>query len=207
MRLSFPKLVTRKSIVCAAGLLLFCAQAQDAQQQNNHGIAVTDIDRSVKPGDDFFAYTNGDGLKRMQIPPDRASVSVFSTLNDIANKRTSGLIEEIAKSNALAGSGTRKIADLYKSYMDEAGIEAKGIAPLRPHLEAIDAIHDKRELARALGETLRADVDPLNNTNFHTANLFGLWVAPGFIDSEHYEPYLLQGGLELEDRDYYLADN
>src|SRR5205823_2326385 len=138
---------------------------------------------------------------------DRASVSVFSTLNDIANKRTSGLIEEIAKSNALAGSGTRKIADLYKSYMDEAGIEAKGIAPLRPHLEAIAAIHDKRELARALGETLRADVDPLNNTNFHTANLFGLWVAPGFNDSDHYTPYLLQGGVELPDREYYLSNN
>src|ERR1019366_1543218 len=72
---------------------------------------------------------------------------------------------------------------------------------------AITAIHDKRELARALGETLRADVDALNNTNFHTANLFGLWIAPGFNDSEHYTAYLLQGGLQLPDREYYLGDN
>ena len=78
---------------------------------------------------------------------------------------------------------------------------------LRPHLEAIAAIRDKRELARALGETLRADVDALNNTNFHTANLFGLWVAPGFNDSEHYAAYLMQGGLQLPDREYYLADS
>jgi endothelin-converting enzyme/putative endopeptidase len=56
------------------------------------------------------------------------------------------------------------------------------------------------------GETLRADVDALNDTNFHTANLFGLWVAPGFSDTEHYAAYLLQGGLQLPDRDYYLAD-
>ena len=79
-----------------------------------------------------------------------------------------------------AGSGERKMADLFNSYMDESAIEAKGMAPLKPHLDAIAAIHDKKELAHALGETLRADVDALNNTNFHTANLFGLWVAPGF---------------------------
>ncbi len=58
-----------------------------------------------------------------------------------------------------------------------------------------------------MGESLRADVDALNNTNFHTPNLFGLWVAPGFNDSEHYAAYLLQGGLQLPDREYYLADS
>src|SRR5262249_13149791 len=62
-------------------------------------------------------------------------------------------------------------------------------------------------LARAFGETLRADVDALNNTNFHTPNLFGLWVAPGFNDSDHYAAYLMQGGLQLPDREYYLADD
>src|SRR4029077_18213542 len=124
-----------------------------------------------------------------------------------SNTRVSGLIEEAAKANAPAGSNTRKIADLYNSFMDEGGIEAKGLAPLRPYLESIAAIRDKSELARALGESLRADVDALNNTNYHTANLFGLWVAPGFNDSEHYAAYLLQGGLELPDREYYLADN
>jgi putative endopeptidase len=56
-----------------------------------------------------------------------------------------------------------------------------------------------------LGESLRADVDPLNDTNFETENLFGLWVAPGFSDSEHYTPYLLQGGLGIPSRDYYLG--
>jgi putative endopeptidase len=62
-------------------------------------------------------------------------------------------------------------------------------------------------LARALGETLRSDVDALNNTNFHTANLFGMWVAPSFNDSDHYIAYLMQGGLQLPSRDYYLTDS
>src|SRR5450631_1640880 len=91
--------------------------------------------------------------------------------------------------------------------MDEAGIEAKGLTPLRPHLDAIAAIKDKRELAHALGESLRADVDALNNGVFHTANLFGLWVAPGVHDSEHYAAYLMQGGVQLPDREYYLSDS
>jgi putative endopeptidase len=188
-------------------ILLLAANAQQAPDKDNHGIVVADMDRSLKPGNNFFEYCNGAWLKRTEISADRTGVSVFSALADISNKNTATLIEEIAKSNAAAGSGNRKIADLYNSYMDESGIETKGLAPLKPHLQAIAAIRDKKQLSRALGEGLRADVDPLNNTNFHTDNLFGLWIAPDFNDSEHYTVYLLQGGLELPDREYYLSDN
>jgi putative endopeptidase len=192
-----------KPAICALVLLPFIA----AGAQETHGIAVANIDKSVKPGDDFYLYANGNWIKRTEIPADRGGIGVFSALADLSNKRTADLIEESAKSSAPAGSGQRKIADLYNSYMDEAGIEAKGLAPLRPHLDAIASIKDKTDLARALGESLRADVDALNNTNFHTLNLFGLWVAPGFNDSDHYTPYLMQGGLQLPDREYYLSDN
>ena len=197
----FSKFVLACLGICA----IACAQNTPAPE--THGVALANLDLSVKPGDDFYQYANGAWIKHTEIPPDRAEVDVFTTLGDLSNKRTADLIEEIAKSNPPAGSGTRKVADLYNSYMDEAAIEAKGLAPLRPHLDAIAAIRDQRELARALGESLRADVDALNNTNFHTANLFGLWVAPGFNDAEHYSAYLLQGGLQLPDREYYLADS
>jgi putative endopeptidase len=188
-------------------LLALAAFAQEATAPETHGIVVANLDRSVKPGDDFYRFANGDWVKRTEIPPDRAGVDVFTKLADLSNKRTKDLIEEIAKSNAPAGSGERKVADLFNSYMNEAAIEAKGMAPLKPHLDAIAAIRDKKQLARALGETLRADVDALNNTNYHTANLFGLWVAPGFSDSEHYIPYLMQGGLQMPDREYYLGES
>jgi putative endopeptidase len=201
------KVLPRAIAAYALLTLALLAYSQDAPQPDAHGIAVANMDRSVKPGDDFYHYANGDWIKRTEIPSDRGGIGVFATLDDLSNKRTVGLIEEAGKSNTAAGSGVRKIADLYKSFMDEATIEAKGLAPLRPHLEAIAAIHDKRELARALGESLRSDVDALNNTNFHTPNLFGLWVAPGFNDSDHYAAYLLQGGLQLPDREYYLADS
>ncbi|PYS21639.1 MAG: hypothetical protein DMG11_27690 [Acidobacteria bacterium] len=61
------------------------------------------------------------------------------------------------------------------------------------------------ELARAIGGNLRADVDPLNNTNFQTENLFGVWVSQGLTDPEHNTPYILQGGLGMPDRDYYIS--
>jgi putative endopeptidase len=172
-----------------------------------HGIVVANMDRSVKPGDDFYRYANGDWIKRTEIPPDRSDIGVFDSLIDLSQKRIAGLIEEAAKANAPAGSNTRKIADLYHSYMNEAAIEAKGLAPIRQQLDAIAAIPDKHELARALGESLRSDVDALNCGCFHTPNLFGLWVAPGFNDPEHYTAYLLQGGVEMPDREYYLSNS
>jgi endothelin-converting enzyme/putative endopeptidase len=181
-----------------------CPQSLFAQE--THGISVDNIDRAVKPGDDFYHYANGAWIKRTEIPPDRVGMDVWTKLSDVGNKRMADLIAEIAKSNPAAGFPTRKVADLYNSYMDEATIEAKGLTPLRPHLDAIAAIKDKRELAHALGESQRADVDALNNTNYHTPNLFGLWVAPGFNDSDHYTGYLMQGGLQLPDRAYYLSD-
>jgi putative endopeptidase len=196
---SFSKFV----VLCCAAYAL-TAWGQRASAAEMHGVSVDNIDHSVKPGDDFYHYANGEWIKRTEIPADRAEVDVFSKLADLSNKRTSDLIAEIAKSNPPAGSNSRKVADLYNSYMNEATIEAKGLTPLQPHLDAIAAIHDKHELARALGETLRADVDALNNTHFHTANLFGLWIAPGFNDSEHYAAYLMQGGLQLPDREYYM---
>jgi len=183
------------------------ANSQSAPAPEIHGIVVAHLDGAVKPGDDFFHYANGDWIKHTEIPADRSYIGTWDTLEDLSRKRTAGLIEEAAKANAPAGSNSRKIADLYNSYMDEAGIEAKGVAGLRPQLDAIAAIRDQHDLARALGATLRADVDALNNTNFHTANLFGLWVAPGFNDSKHYAAYLMQGGLVMPDREYYLADS
>ena len=203
----FTKFVLSSGALIALASALVVVRAQEAAKKETHGIAIENMDRSVKPGDNFFLYANGGWVKRTEIPPDRSRYGVFSMLDQESNKRTAALIEEVAKSNAAAGSGSRKIADLYNSYMDEAGIEAKGLSPLTPHLEAIAAIKDKHELAFALGKSLRADVDALNNTNFHTPNLFGLWVAPGFNDSDHYAAYLLQGGLQLPDREYYLADS
>jgi len=211
MRFTLRLLSWNAAAYALLALAPIVAHAQTAPAPETHGIVIANMDRSVKPGDDFYNYANGDWIKRTEIPPDRRYITPngldFDGSTDLIRERIAGLIEAAAKTNAAAGSNTRKIADVYHSYMDGVAIEAKGLAPLRPHLDAIAAIHDKHELARALGESLRADVDALNLDNFHTANLFGLWVAPGFNDPERWAAYLLQGGLEMPDREYYLSDS
>jgi endothelin-converting enzyme/putative endopeptidase len=162
------------------------------------------MDRSVLPGNDFYQYAVGTWEREAEIPADRMGISPDTPLADEHLKRVAELIQG---ASGASGSGARKVADLYQSYMDEAAIEAHGQGPLQPHLKSIAAIRDKHGLAGALGETLRADEDALNNTNFHSPNLFGLWVAPGFADPAHYTAYLMQGGLEMPDRQYYLSDS
>jgi putative endopeptidase len=158
---------------------------------------------TLRPGDDFFAWANGDWLAKTDIPADRSSWGAMGSLAEETNQRIVKLIEDLAKDKKTAGEA-RKVADYYSAYMDEAGIEAKGTAPIKPMLAKIDAIKDKAGLTRALGEAIRADVDPLNNTDFFTENLFGLWVAQGLHDTSRNMPYLLQGGLGMPDRAYYL---
>jgi endothelin-converting enzyme/putative endopeptidase len=188
--------------------LLFCIFATSAiAQTRDTGISIPNMDPAVRPGDNFYLYANGSYIAHTKLPADRAAIGVFSDLSDRSFKQVAGIIHDATQSNAPAGSNERKIADLYHSYMDEAAIESHGLAALKPRLAEIAAIHTRRELAHAFGLSLRADVDALNNTNFHTANLFGLWVAPSFNDPDHYAPYLLQGGAQLPNRDYYLADS
>ena len=167
------------------------------------GLDLAGMDSAVAPGDDFFAYANGAWSKSTEIPPDRSSWGTSGILAELTAKRTADLIAEAAKTSAPEGSDARKIGDTYNTFMDEAGIEAKGLTPLLPELAAIAAISDAQALARALGKTIRADVDVLNSTNLHTDNIFGLWVAQDLDDPQRYAPFLLQGGLTMPDRDYY----
>jgi predicted metalloendopeptidase len=168
------------------------------------GIDLEGMDRAVAPGDDFFRYANGSWLRATEIPPDRGGYGAAVMVVDRVDERTAALIRDTASSDAAPGSDARKIADFYASYMDAEGIEAKGLEPLRPTLDRIAAIADRRSLARLLGATLRADVDVFNSTNLYTDNLFGLWVAQDLDDPSRYVPFLLQGGLDMPDRAYYV---
>ncbi|HTS79802.1 MAG TPA: M13 family metallopeptidase [Myxococcaceae bacterium] len=178
-----------------------------APDAGTHGIDVTSMDPSVAPGDDFFEYANGGWLRRTEIPADVSRWGTFSVLNAKSVERTRDILEAASSSSAPAGSEERKVGDFYASYLDEATIEARGIAPLGPELAAIAALKDKTALARAMGKDLRTDVDALNNTYFHTSRLFGLWVAPDMNRPSVHAAYLFQGGLGMPDREYYLSDN
>ena len=158
------------------------------------------------PGDDFYAYANGEWMAKTEIPGDRGSWGSMAVLAEDTNARIVKLIEDAAASKT-ASSEARKVADFYNAYMNEAAIESAGLAALKPRLAKIDAIKDRAALSRVLGEFLRADVDPLNATNFNTPNLFGVWFNQGLTDPSRNLPYLLQGGIGLPDRAYYLDNS
>jgi len=196
--------------LCGAAIVSMPSQAQQTQQvsaakaeaQGNQ----TAANATLRPGDDFFAYANGDWLAKTEIPADRSAWGAMGALAEETNQRIVKMIEDLANDKKLGGEA-RKVSDYYRSYMNEAAIEGKGVAPLKPMLAKIDAIKDKAGLTRALGESIRADVDPLNNTDFFTENVFGLWVAQGLHDTTRHMPYLLQGGLGMPDRAYYLDNS
>jgi putative endopeptidase len=171
-----------------------------------HSIDLAAMDTSTKPGADFFLYANGAWYAKAEIPADRATTGVWLKATEDIEKRTKGILEEAIHAAAPAGTPTQKVADVYASYLDEAAIEARGVAPLAKELASISKIADKRELAAFLGSQIRADVDPLNATNFHTSHIFGLWVEQDLNDPTRYAPYMLQGGLGMPDRSYYVDD-
>jgi putative endopeptidase len=192
--IAFALLGTASTLIAAAGM-------------KKSGIDLAGMDRAVKPGDDFFSYANGTWVKRTAIPADRSSTGPTEDLEELTEHRTADLIRNMAGTHPAAGSNERKIADYYAAFMDEAAIEQRGLSPLKAELAQIDAIKTRDDLARVLGSEQRADVDPVNATNFHTENLFGLFVAQGLEDPAHNMPYLLQGGLAMPSRDDYLSQD
>jgi putative endopeptidase len=198
--------LTCRAIGAAIGLALAAnaASTPESAPAGAHGLDVSGIDRSVQPGADFFAYANGNWLKSTQIPPDRSSYGVGAMLVEITNKRTADLIQEAGVPTPSQSAESRQVGDYYAGFMDEARIESRGLQPLAPALQRINAMADRAALSRLLGASLRADVDVLNYTNFYSDNLFGLWIAADLNDPGRYIPFLLQGGLGMPDRDYYL---
>src|SRR5690606_8282126 len=104
-----------------------------------------------------------------------------------------------------ADSDAGRIAAFYKAYVSTDAIDAAGMKPVEADLARFAAIGDKAALAKVLGQQTRADVDPLNATDFNTENLFGIFVTQGLATPGDVIPYILQGGLGLPEREYYLS--
>lgn len=164
-------------------------------------IDMAGMDRATAPGDDFFRYANGTWLKTKEIPADRSYDGATYALYEKTQEQTRQLIDGIDRN---ASGDDRQVKDYYDTFLDEAAIEAQGLAPLQPLLATVDAIQDRRALTTYVCGDLRADVDALNATNFHTDRLFGFWFAADLDDPTRYAPFLMQGGLGMPDRDYYI---
>ena len=187
---------TALAIIVASALSLNVASA--AAVQNAY---TQDMDRSIKPGDDFYRYANGGWIRTAVIPAGQPNYGTSAMLKEKTSERVRNLIQETATAHPAKGSAAQKVGDYYASFMDEGIIEAKGLAPLADDMAMISAIRDKASLSAYLGTTLNTEVDGLTANADH---VFGVLVNQSFTNSKHYVFHLLQGGLGMPDRDAYL---
>jgi predicted metalloendopeptidase len=170
------------------------APVPDKPAFGTFGVDLTTRKTAVKPGDDFFAYVNGNWLDSFAIPADKASYGVAEKLDDEARANVRQIIEDAAAAKAAAGTVEQKIGDYYASYMDTARVEAAGIGPLQPELDRIAAVKAPADLSRLFGEP-----------GFQSP--IGVYVGPDDKNPDAYFVNLIQSGLGLPDRDYYLKDD
>jgi putative endopeptidase len=155
------------------------------------GLDLTAMDRSVKPGDSFWHFVNGNWDKSTEIAADRTSAGVGVLLADEAERQVRSIVEDLAKDPTTSGKVGQQVGDFYASWMDEAGIEAAGTAPLKPYLARIGAISSKADLLRAFAQP-------------GIQSPIGVGILPDPADPTHYIASAGQGGLGLPNRDYYL---
>ncbi|HEY4531392.1 MAG TPA: M13-type metalloendopeptidase [Luteimonas sp.] len=167
-----------------------------ATRYGGWGIDTAGMDTSVSPGDDFFAYVSGKWAAETEIPSDKSMYGSFLVLRDLSEARVRGLVEGYVQQGAAATGDAGKVGTLYRSFMDEAAIEAQGAKPLKPHLDAIRAVADKDALAELMGRSAAG----------LGATLFRMGVSDDQRDPDRYTLYMSQSGLGLGDRQMYLDE-
>src|SRR5581483_5634224 len=183
-------------VALAAGLALAAASAQAQEppplKYGAWGFDLAGMDRSARPGDDFFRYANGAWLDRTPIPSDKPGVSLRLYESDMTEARQHALLEAAAKAVTTPAPQTLqgKVGAFYKAFMDEGRIEALGAKPIAPELAAIRAAKTRAALGALMGQHVRA---------FYNAP-FGVGIDVDTKDVAHYAIYLGQSGLGLPDR-------
>jgi putative endopeptidase len=184
--------------VAAAALCLTTAAATAPTahaQYADFGLDLSGRDASVKPGDDFYRYANGHWLQTNTIPADRTRWGTFDQLSEDADARVRKLIQGLPE-QAPGGSIEQKVGDYYHAFLDESAIDAAGLKPAQPALEAIAAAHSYADIAALMG---RSDLQLKSPVSYGIG-----------IDAKNPDRYIAmvgQGGLGLPDRDYYLKED
>ncbi|MEZ5498388.1 MAG: M13 family metallopeptidase [Steroidobacteraceae bacterium] len=162
------------------------------------GLDLAGFDRSVRPQDDLYRFTNGQWLADTNIPADKSNYGIFGILDDDAQQKVFALVKEAAGNEAATpGSSQRKIGDFFASFMDTSTVEAAGLRPLAPELAAISALEHPDDVFAYFGRAQRLG----------GAAPIVFFVSPDGGDATRYVGSLYQAGLTMPDRDYYLVDD
>jgi putative endopeptidase len=153
------------------------------------GFDTAGMERGVLPGDNFYQYANGTWAKTTAIPADKSNYGMFTKLDDLSKERTRLIIEDVAK------DPNNKIGVAYNAYLDTAGIEAKGLAPIQPWLNEIKSLSARSGYAALVAKAGRNSI----------GIPFGLFVGQDDKQPDRYVTAMFQGGIGMPDRDYYLS--
>ncbi len=179
-------------------ILGFCFSLTTKSAEPALGFDLTNMNKTVKPGQDFYEYAVGGWLKRTTLPADKSSYGAFQEVEDHNSQELQNIFDELStRNNWKKGSIEQQVADFYASGMNEALLERRGLAPLQKEMNALYAINDSTTIAEVLGKWHDRGVD----------GVFYFHVGQDVKESTRYLAYLNQGELGLPDRDYYLKND
>ncbi|WP_374175071.1 M13 family metallopeptidase [Flavobacterium tructae] len=184
----------KKTLALFVAFLAFTACSKHQGKKN---IAITGIDSTLRPGDDFFKYVNGKWYDSVSIPKSQAGVGVYMFMNYPQRMRLQGILDSISKSKNSAGSIAQKVGDFYVSGMDTVTIDKRGYTPIKPLLAKIEAISDLPSLMNFVG----------NEVKVGNSSIIAFGVGPDEKNSSMNIAQIYQTGIGLPDRDYYFKSD
>ncbi|QIR15441.1 M13 family metallopeptidase [Shewanella aestuarii] len=174
------------------------ATAAAVEKALTSGITFDNMDKSVRPQDDFYLYVNGGWMNTAEIPGDRTNIGAFYDLRENAKQDVKAIIEDLSASDTLTeGTDEQKVADLYRSFMDVETLNKLGVTPLKATFDKIAALKDKNELVTFFAE---------NQVNGGGTPL-AFYINVDAKDSSRYATHIWQYGLSLPEKDYYFNDS
>lgn len=177
--------------------ITFLALTACSKHEGKKNVAITGIDSTLRPGDDFFRYVNGKWYDSVSIPASQSGVGAYMFMNFPQRIRLQGILDSISKSENAPGSIAQKVGDFYASGMDTVTIDKRGYTPIKPLLAKIDAISDLPSLMNFAASQVKADNSSIIE--------FGVWTDDK--NSSMNIAQIFQTGIGLPDRDYYFKSD
>jgi endothelin-converting enzyme/putative endopeptidase len=199
MRILIPLLCTAALAAPAALAAGDTADTPLASLPYTPGLDVTAMDRTADPCVDFYRFSCGGWIKSNPIPPDQSSWDVYRKLAQDNQRFLWGILADLAKEGKGRNATQQKIGDYFAACMDEATVEKRGLEPLKPYLDRVEAMQSKADLGWVLARLHIATGDP--------GLLFGFGSGQDFSDATRVIAFASAGGLGLPDRDYYVKDD
>ena len=182
-------------IIAMAGLATMMACT--SEKKMGSGMDLSNFDKTVKAGDDFYQYACGGWMKNNPLPPAYPRYGSFDVLAEENNKRVNGILDELLKGSYEKGSVEQKLSDLYKLAMDSVKREQDGVKPLMPIIERMENAKTVEELF-----SIQMELAPIGDVEF-----WSVYLGADDKNAKENIVTVYQGGLMLGQKDYYLEND